>query len=83
MSLSNTALIVTLILTVGSNLVWLLNYYGNSEKKRYAAEREFQHLKKNQEQLMLNLDNIFQDVESQYKFIARDLLVIKTKLGIE
>lgn len=78
--LEHWALIITLILTLGSNLLWLLNYYSGNQKKQYAAEREFQHLKKNQEQLLLNLTNIFQDIEAEYKFISRDLVEIKSKL---
>ncbi|MEA5579338.1 hypothetical protein [Anabaena sp. UHCC 0451] len=81
MNLSNSALIITLILTLGSNLIWLLNHYAGNQKKQYAAEREFMHLKKNQEQLLLNLTNIFQDIEAHYKFIERDLIEIKGRLG--
>ncbi|NET72514.1 MAG: hypothetical protein F6K62_16775 [Sphaerospermopsis sp. SIO1G2] len=81
--LQNIALIITVILTVGSNLIWLINYYSTAEKKQYAAEREFLNLKKNQEQLLLNLTNMSQDIESHYRFIDHDLMEIKSKLNIK
>lgn len=74
---TTTSTLITLGLLIGSNLIWLLKSYGSSEKKKYAAEREFQHLKRNQEQLLTNLTNIFQDLESRLTLISRDIQEIK------
>lgn len=43
------------LLTAGAGL---LAYYRSSLKKEYAAERDFQHLKRNQEQLLQGLVHI-------------------------
>ena len=43
-------------------------WYKGSIEKKYAAERDFNHLRKNQEQMGIALGNIFDEVEA----IAKD-----------
>jgi hypothetical protein len=42
------------LLGVITSVVGWLAWYGSSVRKRYAAERDFQHLKRNYEQLAAN-----------------------------
>lgn len=44
-------------------LAGLFAYYKNSLRKSYAAERDFQHLRRNQEQLVQSLIEIDNSIE--------------------
>lgn len=67
----------------------LLSHYSNSQQKRYAAERDFQHLKNNQENIVENLnymakefDRRFDDIDKRLNHIDHALLEVKTYLNI-
>lgn len=74
------------LIPYGLNLV---SHYSNSQQKRYAAERDFQHLKRNQEQIVSNIAHIaeefdrrFDDIDKQLNDVEHSLLEIKTYLNI-
>ncbi|MBW4607353.1 MAG: hypothetical protein KME22_09025 [Hassallia sp. WJT32-NPBG1] len=74
------------LIPYGLNLV---SHYSNSQQKRYAAERDFQHLKRNQEQIVENIahiakdfDDRFDDIDRRLNNIDNALLEIKTYLNI-
>lgn len=74
------------LIPYGLNLV---SHYSNSQQKRYAAERDFQHLKRNQEQIVSNIahiakdfDDRFDEIEKRLNHIDHALLEIKTYLNI-
>ena len=46
-------------------------WYADSEKKKYAAERDFAHLRKNQEQQAENLRLMMEEVETLNKTVIR------------
>lgn len=46
-------------------------WYADSEKKKYAAERDFAHLKRNQEQLSESLKMIGEEVEVLNESVIR------------
>lgn len=46
-------------------------WYADSEKKKYAAERDFAHLRKNQEQQAENLRLMMEEVETLNKAVIR------------
>lgn len=55
-----------------SGTLWgLARWYAQSEKKKYAAERDFQHLKRAQEQLSEGLKLISEEVEILNKAVLR------------
>lgn len=60
--------LVATFLGVVSTIGGFLLYYNSSVRKRYAAERDFQHLKKNQEQmgqLLLQIDDSLNDIRTE------------------
>lgn len=69
--------------------VGIIIWYGKSTKKRYAAERDFQHLKRNQEQIVSNIAHIanefdkrFDEIDKRFNYVDHNLLEIKTYLNI-
>jgi hypothetical protein len=73
--------VLSFVLLVGSNFIWLLKSYGDTEKKKYAAERDFQHLKKNQEQLLNNISLLFRDIDHNHDLIFSVLQEINYRTG--
>lgn len=80
-----------LILTLSTQLGALMLWYANSEKKKYAAERDFNHLRRNQEQFVqaftLLEDNLGKNTENIKELIRissernqHDLVEIKALL---
>lgn len=46
-----------------ASAITCLKWYGNSQKKAYAAERDFQHLRRNYEQLAEAIKQVDHEVE--------------------
>ena len=62
--------ILTFLAGAGSAVLGMLRWYGVSERKRYAAEREFVHLRNNQEQMKRSLELLsreFEELASDFK----------------
>ena len=55
----------------------------NKEKKKYAAERDFNHLKNNIAQLSKNVEYQTGENDKNFEDIKRDILEIKIKLGLD
>lgn len=58
---------------VGGVLAW----YRSSVEASYAARREFNHLKNNQEQLAENLQFIAKEMDSRFDSVSSQLLELK------
>lgn len=78
------------LLAATTTLAGAILWYVNTEKKKYAAERDFQHLKRNQEQISQGLGDIVQELERHFdkvdrRFdqIERDILEIKIRNSTE
>ncbi|HYX19077.1 MAG TPA: hypothetical protein VE944_32945, partial [Nostoc sp.] len=71
---------ITLGFAIGGNLIWGLIFFSNTIKRRYAAERDFNHLKNNQKQILDNLGIFFKDIDNRFDIQDRDLLEIKAYL---
>ncbi|AFZ57649.1 hypothetical protein H6G54_22140 [Anabaena cylindrica FACHB-243] len=69
--------LVGTLLAIGSGILWIINQKSTAETKKYAAEREFGHIKRNQDQLSTNLANHFQDIENKLDTIKDSLQEIK------
>ena len=75
MDLNNLITLLTFlgggIAGITGTLLGLARWYASSEKKKYAAERDFQHLKRAQEQLSEGLKLISEEVEILNKAVLR------------
>lgn len=77
------ATIIGTLLTIGSGIFWISQQNTQKEVKRYAAEREFGHIKNSMNQLTTNLANNFQDIERKLDDIAADIQEIKFECRID
>ncbi|BAT53784.1 hypothetical protein NOS3756_27470 [Nostoc sp. NIES-3756] len=71
-------LVLATLTTVLGGVVW----FANSEKKRYAAERDFAHIRRNQEQMQQGLTSLFNELDRRFDTVERDILEIKTSLKL-
>jgi hypothetical protein len=83
------AFLLALITNIVAVVVWLLIFYANSEKKKYASERDFNHLRNNQKDISNGIaaiakdfDGRFDDFDKRFNNIEHQLLEIKTYLNI-
>ncbi len=72
--------VLTFALAVGGNITWAILFFSNSVKRRYAAERDFNHLKNNLKDLTDNLEILFREFDKRLDYQDRDLLEIKAYL---
>ncbi|BBD66329.1 hypothetical protein NIES4072_64020 [Nostoc commune NIES-4072] len=81
MKLPNDPLvIITFVLALGGHVTWGIVFFTNSIKRRYAAERDFNHLKNNQKQITDNIAFGFREIDERFDRTDRDLLEIKAYL---
>lgn len=71
-------LLISASVSLGGFILW----FSNSEKKKYAAERDFNHIRKNQEQTNLALANILAEMDKRFDILDRDVLEIKMNIGM-
>lgn len=83
------AFILALATNIVGVVVWILVFYASSEKKKYAAERDFNHLRNNQKDISngiaaiaKDIDSRFDDLDKQNTDMKHQLLEIKTYLNI-
>ncbi|MCY7272378.1 MAG: hypothetical protein LH702_01195 [Phormidesmis sp. CAN_BIN44] len=55
--------ILTFLAGAGSAVLGMVRWYGISERKRYAAERDFGHLRNNQEQMKQSLHLLAEELD--------------------
>ncbi len=72
----------SLILATATTVIGALVWYANSEKKKYAAERDFAHIRRNQEQMQQGLTNLFNEIDRRFDTVERDILEIKSSLKL-
>ncbi len=72
-------LILAFTTTVCGAILW----YVNTEKKKYAAERDFNHLRRNIQQLSDNISFQTGELEKQFEKLERDILEIRMHLGMK
>lgn len=71
-------LVLATITTLLGGVVW----FANAEKKRYAAERDFGHIRRNQEQIQTGLNNLLRELDRRFDTVERDILEIKSTLKV-
>ena len=62
--------------------VGMLVWYGNSTKKKYAAQRDFEHLKNNQKEFSNGIAYLGKEIDDYFEVLSRDILEIKIRLNI-
>lgn len=70
-SFNDFVAILGFILGLLTSLAGFLAWYGSSVKKSYAAERDFNHLRRNYEQLAENQKHILIEIEN-----VKDMLIV-------
>lgn len=82
MDIQTTLAVAGFFLAIGSNLIWLLVTYANGEKKKYAAERDFNHIKNNQLQISEGIGILTKDLDNRLDDIDKTLIEIKSYIVI-
>jgi hypothetical protein len=77
MNIQNLISLSALVLALGGNITWLIVTYGNSEKRKLAAERDFNHLRGNQQNISDGIAHGFDDIEAKLAVIDRNLIEVK------
>jgi hypothetical protein len=67
-------------LALGGNITWAFVMFGNSQKKAYAAERDFNHLKNNQKDISDGIGMGFDEMDRRFDAVDRELLEMKAWL---
>ena len=81
MKLPNDPIVIaTFFLALGGNCVWALLFFANSIKRKYAAERDFGHIKNNIKDLIGNLEFLFKELDRRLDSQDRDLSELKSYL---
>jgi len=68
---------VVLCLSVGSTIFVTISWYNSTVRKQYAAQRDFEHLKRNYQQLADNQAQILKEMDSRFDMATLDLRDIK------
>ncbi len=80
---SDTIALLALVLAIFTTAGAVLLSYVQAEKKKYAAERDFAHLKRNIEQLSQSIGFQTKELEERFDQLQRDILDIKVYLGAQ
>lgn len=72
----------SLVLATATTCIGGILWYANSEKKKYAAERDFAHIRRNQEQMQQGLNDLLREFDRRFDVIDRDVLEIKSVLKL-
>lgn len=82
----DTASLASLIMGLLSFLGGLMLWYKGSVEKRYAAQRDFGHLKRNYDQLTMGVDELGKDVDTRLDAIDKKLqeisMILQFKLNL-
>lgn len=69
---------LSILVSLSGFVLW----FSNSEKKKYAAERDFNHIRRNQEQTNASLASILAEIDKRFDILDRDILQIKMTVGL-
>lgn len=70
------AMIISLITFVAGGVAW----FSAAVRKSYAAERDFQHLRRNQEQLSDGIAQVLKDYDHKFQLTKKELDEIEVQL---
>lgn len=74
-----TLAFLSLLLGAATTLSGIIFWYRNAVRKTYAAERDFNHLKRNQEQILNNLEYLLKEQDRRFDTIDKEIIEIKAK----
>jgi hypothetical protein len=77
MNIQNLISLSALVLALGGNITWLIVTYGNWEKRKIASERDFNHLRNNQQNISDGIAHGFDEIEAKLAVIDRNLIEVK------
>lgn len=69
--------IVTMLISVSMFLAGLVTWYSGAVRKRYAAQRDYEHLKTSYKQLASGQSVISKDMDSRFDSIMLELKEVK------
>lgn len=72
MNINNVQIWIGLVIGVSTFLAGILAWYAGAIEKKYAAQRDFQHLKKNQEQIVSLTEQLFKEQDRRFDEIQRE-----------
>lgn len=81
-SLAVTLGIATAALSLFTGIVGAIAWNNSRVKKSYAAERDFNHLKRNYEQMTENLKELWRQNDERFDFVDRSLDRIHIHMNI-
>lgn len=70
----------SLVLATATTVIGGVLWYANSEKKKYAAERDFNHIKNNLKQMSEGFALEFKDLNDRFDDVDKELLRIEAYL---
>lgn len=69
-------LTIGIITFLGGSLAW----YSGAIEKRYAAQRDFQHLRENQKQINQGINELLKELDRRFDEIERENMEVKSLL---
>lgn len=84
MNIETTLAIASFTLGIGGTLWAVVQWYTSSQTKRYAAERDFQHLKRNQEMISQGIGSLAEDIDEvkeEVRTISRVAQILLARSG--
>lgn len=70
--------LISLLMGCATTIVGFFLWYSSTVKKRYAASRDFEHLKNNYHQLAANLESFAEESEKNHQHLLTELVQIKS-----
>lgn len=77
MSQTDTIALISFLIGLGTTLAGIVAWYTSTVKKKYAAEREFGHIRRNLEQQQAGLNDLVQEVDRRFDSLDKQMLEIK------
>lgn len=71
-----------LLATFVGSLAGFVLWFANSEKKKYGLERDFAHLKRNQESMQQGIDTILREFDKRFDVLEHQILEIKSEMRL-
>lgn len=72
----------TFLLSLVPYALGMVLWYAKNEQRKYASQRDFDHLRNNQKEISNGIAHLMDDMDRHFEIINRDILEIKIKLNI-
>lgn len=71
-----------LLATFATTLAGFVIWYANTEKRRYGLERDFGHLKRNQESIQQGIETLLRECDKRFDALERQIVEIKAEMRL-